>query len=1791
MLQQSNSRDPLQVRAEFPLRICALLFRWVIPAALICSPALSQIADLRIVGKTNTQVLLAYTAPSADQTCSIAVSEHSSLSPLIHDINPALFANANLDSREGAVRNGTQRVFVIGQRRSDKAGNGKLYSRALQADTTHYYRIQCGTSATENTFVTENIIPGLTHTELPPFDPAGSGNYAWPSIDWADRNKTYIDPLTGIEMRLLTRPGDWGNRNVRTFAPTHYTDHSGLWTNAANIVSGSSSRLASVSAAGAPIFAGVEPLSFPPGQLGGFHALETMDDFAVHLTGSGSDSIPANRQVDICLTINSGVSCYTDPIVVTLPQGSASDAGLVPSVFPKPMFGGWSRPAGREHLPTIGKVTVASGMVTLVKNQYGGEPDADSWFSLSWTPGTKIWINGSAPTCANDLCTIASVKNASTVTLQETRLSLGETDYKGAGFGVRITKKTGIGTVALSARPEVAWSYGWGLPPSGATDQCSRKAVQTRVAADGTPISSPLSGYLCIFPNTRGAGGLFFLGSNGESRFISAVRTPASIPGHAAQDLPSPLVGHAGPSKSTFPSGQGNVFYVTALSQSTKNSIYRLTYNGDYRELRYNYPEAGGGEQPHTPSDNIAWENITKSSEGKDIQTQIARRFPQYNSARYGTFDGVTASGISGKYMAFSNNTGLQDSPCWVFLLNLETGVIESGFNSWDGRYHPYLRWVGCHSVDAISIPNYFFIAAPPMAQNLDVSVHGGPYTVPVTKVKKGGIFVNDTSLSWPVNSGYDNTCPSDLDAKFKSQGAVGNHCVTVRVLGEPCNAAPTPQEKVWSPCAWSQERAMLQAIEIGDMAVDSSRLASERLRVVKRSTGPAGELELVLQRDAGSITCSMAYLGNAAFGTHANGWSLMMVPGAPGNCEGALYLLDSVSKTIQSEHPNISSGHWDIGTGQDEGKYTTVGASLSSAGITYAVRLNKGPETTGQLEDFMVPSAQGFGGIADNGDYIQGYASIRQWNASAEDRRWTLDFRHMNGYAGAGAESPYNTLFTVNASLQSGTTQVYRVGVYGTIDYKRLPILVYAGRYLLLEKSAPQAGNTLTDTDVFRYCFAYKTGECRVGSSAGDLFAVIPQATLTGFCHAGQNGRNIPCAFSGPGVRGWVTQSDVTNPNGTVRRLTMAFNGPGKHYPYANVRATPDGKWAVINGFWVDGLRQDLLLAKLPRFPVSNSTYSDQFTTVTIEAPRVDGATHARVEFGYRENGAAGDFFCTGRQEMCVAGLSSNNAPFQFASESPSGITCLGGCVIPVSALPGRILYYRIRHMNSSGGTVRLSSVGVHAVSIVSTPAANCTYSVLPSSSFFPASGGSGTSTVSSSSTCNWQVSNAPSWITFASSGPLFRYTVEVNPGSAARTASFTVAGNAFSIIQEGNSTITPVPTNGLRFVPLEPCRMVETRPEYNYEGRTGSFGPPFLSASETRTLVPANSNVCRAIPASAKALVLNLTLAPRGIVDFITIWPTGESRPNFWTIRSIDGLVVANSAIVKTGIGNAINVFASNPADLIIDVTGYFTDDASGSVFYPLTPCRVIETRPAYRNQPGPFGPPALQGGVVRSFRFPGNPSCNVPSGAAAYSLTLTVVPPAPVAFVTAGPTGSSRPNVSTINSPTGRVLANSVIVPANANGSIDIYAFENTDLVVDINGFFAPDNGTGLFYFPVSQCRVAQTNSGSFSGAFGGPILGSRSTRSIPITASGCQGIPVTARGYALNITAMPDAGRSLPFLTVWPTGQQLPNASVLNAFEGQTVSAGFLVPAGVNGSVDVYSFLPSHIALEISGYFGR
>jgi len=412
--------------------------------------------------------------------------------------------------------------------------------------------------------------------------------------------------------------------------------------------------------------------------------------------------------------------------------------------------------------------------------------------------------------------------------------------------------------------------------------------------------------------------------------------------------------------------------------------------------------------------------------------------------------------------------------------------------------------------------------------------------------------------------------------------------------------------------------------------------------------------------------------------------------------------------------------------------------------------------------------------------------------------------------------------------------------------------------------------------------------------------------------------------------------------------------------------------------------------------------------------------------------------------------------------------------------------------------------------------------------------------------------------------------------PVVTVRDSSNRTATETFSLVVQR----PPLKTT---FVPLPPCRIMETRAEYNYQGRTGAFGPPFLNANETRTLTLPASNVCQ-VPTSAKAYVLNVTLIPRAPVDFVTVYPGDEERPQFWTVRSPDQQIVANSAIVRAGTGGTLKVYSSGAADVLIDISGYFTDSTTANVthltFYPVTPCRAIETRSDYRSPAGPFGPPSINTAETRRFRIPSSPHCTIPSNAAAYSATLTVVPPGPLAYLTAWPAGQAQPNISSINSFAGRVLANSLIIPSGTEGAIDVFAYDRTDVIVDINGYFAPDDGAnGLYFYPLVQCRIGEE------------AYTDETTRTIPIqTSTACVSIPASVKAYALNFTALPN-GSPMPFLTAYPTGQPRPNASVLNAFQGQVVSNSALIPAGTGGAIDIFAFRRTDVAVEIAGYFAR
>src|SRR5258708_34769303 len=127
-----------------------------------------------------------------------------------------------------------------------------------------------------------------------------------------------------------------------------------------------------------------------------------------------------------------------------------------------------------------------------------------------------------------------------------------------------------------------------------------------------------------------------------------------------------------------------------------------------------------------------------------------------------------------------------------------------------------------------------------------------------------------------------------------------------------------------------------------------------------------------------------------------------------------------------------------------------------------------------------------------------------------------------------------------------------------------------------------------------------------------------------------------------------------------------------------------------------------------------------------------------------------------------------------------------------------------------------------------------------------------------------------------------------------------------------------------------------MDTRPEYGFGG---AFGPPSMGGSQSSTRdLPIPQGPC-GIPSGAKAYSLNITVVPlAGRLQYLTVWPTGGSAPNVSTLNSFNGQTVANAAVVAAGIGGSVSVLVTDPAQVIIDINGYYTDlSGSGGIAGP--------------------------------------------------------------------------------------------------------------------------------------------------------------------------------------------------------------------------------------------------------------
>ena len=314
--------------------------------------------------------------------------------------------------------------------------------------------------------------------------------------------------------------------------------------------------------------------------------------------------------------------------------------------------------------------------------------------------------------------------------------------------------------------------------------------------------------------------------------------------------------------------------------------------------------------------------------------------------------------------------------------------------------------------------------------------------------------------------------------------------------------------------------------------------------------------------------------------------------------------------------------------------------------------------------------------------------------------------------------------------------------------------------------------------------------------------------------------------------------------------------------------------------------------------------------------------------------------------------------------------------------------------------------------------------------------------------------------------------FTVGLGTGDGA----FKIFSSATThVIVDVTGYYAPPNTGGLYFHPLAtPVRLLETR-----LGFTGCIAPgtplvgtgnpnadPNLDLSlQGRSPVAAP---CNSIPATAQVLVGNATsVLPNG-GGYLTIYPSGGTRPTVASSNYAGVDVINGPFAVKLGTDGKFKIYTFATTNLVVDILGYHSTDATdangaGLLFNPLpSPVRLLETRAGF-NGCTMTGAPIVGNLANATHTQMAANFCGLPAAAQAVVGNVSVVNTTGAGFLTLFPANlTTAPLVATSNYPAPATFGYNrhfFVGLSPADGKFKVLTQFTTDLILDASGYFAP------------------------------------------------------------------------------------------------------------------------------------
>jgi hypothetical protein len=126
------------------------------------------------------------------------------------------------------------------------------------------------------------------------------------------------------------------------------------------------------------------------------------------------------------------------------------------------------------------------------------------------------------------------------------------------------------------------------------------------------------------------------------------------------------------------------------------------------------------------------------------------------------------------------------------------------------------------------------------------------------------------------------------------------------------------------------------------------------------------------------------------------------------------------------------------------------------------------------------------------------------------------------------------------------------------------------------------------------------------------------------------------------------------------------------------------------------------------------------------------------------------------------------------------------------------------------------------------------------------------------------------------------------------------------------------------------------------------------------------------------------------------------------------------------------------------------------------------------------------------------------------------------------------------------------------------------------------------TGQVFYALTPCRVVDTRSSIDPAVVKRGNFADDENRAYTLSDStDCPGLPTTATAWSLNIQYRPMTVAA--YLTAYPHGVSRPTVSALVGYPDTWIVNNAIVPAGTNGTFDVYCQYAGRVIIDVNGYF--